>query len=495
MFKYLRQLASESLIYGLAGTLTRFITVFLVPLYTRALTPENYGVMSLVRNTTTLMGIVASLALDSAAHRFYWDTEDIEERKSTIACWTWSWLALAGAAATIVVVSAPTLAVKMTGTTQAVDALRLAAISVPFGVLGVVYANRARMQRRPWTVTIYAMVSSLVTVILSALFVLVLRQGIRGVFLAQFIVYFLTTLVLAVLLRDWIHPGLFKWNRLKKMVRYAVPLIPAVVSWWVIDVIDRYFLRVYSTTAEVGLYDIGYSIAAVVALGTAAFQQAWTPFALSIQNVADSRRVYANTLVAFTWVGSVACVGASLFAPEALRLLTTKSYYGASSVVPLLAFSYFSLGAAYITSLGVVVKKQTVSMGMAITIAAALNILLNFWLVPPYGKDGAALATLLSYAFVPVYMYYRSQKVYPIPYSFGKAGAIVLVAVAIILIGGVWTFQNVWVSVVTKLLLLSLFVPLLLAVQIVTFAQVKQFISSAIRTLEEYTAQRGIAAD
>src|SRR5262245_57121155 len=138
MLKYLRQLASDSLIYGLSGTITRFITVFLVPLYTRVLTPNDYGVMSLVRNSTALVAMFASLALDSAAHRFYWDTEDEVERKSTIASWAWSWLILATIGAVLIVVFADALAVKIAGTTSAVLPLRLAAWTLPLGVLGVV---------------------------------------------------------------------------------------------------------------------------------------------------------------------------------------------------------------------------------------------------------------------------------------------------------------------------------------------------------------------
>ena len=76
MLKYLRQLASESLVYGLAGTVSRFITLFLVPLYTRALTPADYGVMSLIRNTTTLVAMIASSSLDAATQCFYWDSKE-----------------------------------------------------------------------------------------------------------------------------------------------------------------------------------------------------------------------------------------------------------------------------------------------------------------------------------------------------------------------------------------------------------------------------------
>src|SRR5262245_8401794 len=103
MLKHLLRLATDSVVYGLSGIISRFLTIFLVPFYTRALTPADYGRMSLVRNTTVLLAMCASLALDSAAHRFYWDAQDSTTRKSTLASWAWCYLVTASIAAVAVV--------------------------------------------------------------------------------------------------------------------------------------------------------------------------------------------------------------------------------------------------------------------------------------------------------------------------------------------------------------------------------------------------------
>src|SRR5262249_29986173 len=153
-------LASDSLIYGLSGTITRFITVFLVPLYTRVLTPSDYGVMSLVRNSMILVAMFTSLALDSAAHRFYWDSEDIADRKATLANWACSWLLLTTVCAILVIICANGLAARIVGTVNAAQPLRLAAVTLPLGTLGVVYMNRLRMERRPWAFSCFALVNS-----------------------------------------------------------------------------------------------------------------------------------------------------------------------------------------------------------------------------------------------------------------------------------------------------------------------------------------------
>jgi O-antigen/teichoic acid export membrane protein len=480
MLKYLRQLASESLVYGLSGTVTRFITIFLVPLYTRALTPADYGVMSLIRNSTALVAMLASLALDSAAHRFYWDTEVLTDRKSALASWAWSWLSLSTIGAVVMTLFANAFVFKIVGTSDAIRPFRLAAWTLPFSVLSVVYLNRLRMQRKPWAFSIFALITSMISVVSAVLFVLILRWGVEGVFLAQLITATGVSLLMIAVMWDWLHPKYFDWKKLKDMLRYSIPILPAIVAFWVIDVIDRYFLRLYTTTAEVGVYEIGYSIAAVVALGTTAFQQAWIPFAMSIQHLPNARQIYAQTLVAYTWVGCFVCVGATLFAPEALRLLTTTAYYSASTVVACLAFSYFMMGAAYILSLGATIRKQTTSIGLAVGIGAILNIALNFWLVPRYGKDGAALATMLSYTVVPIFLYYRSQQIYEIPYRFGRTFAILLFAVIVIRVGGLWGIENWRFALFIKSSLMFLFLPLLFALRIVTMDHLRTVIGRPV---------------
>src|SRR5438105_3929844 len=89
MFKYLKQIVSESLVYGLAGVISRFLSVFLVPIYTRLFTPEDYGVMSLVSTTMALVASLVGFSLDSAAHRWFWDSEAEGHRKATVATWAW----------------------------------------------------------------------------------------------------------------------------------------------------------------------------------------------------------------------------------------------------------------------------------------------------------------------------------------------------------------------------------------------------------------------
>jgi O-antigen/teichoic acid export membrane protein len=479
MLKHLRQLASESLVYGLAGTISRFLGIFLVPIYTRIFTPEDYGVLSLVASTMAVVSIFSVLALDSAAGRWFWETEEEEDRRRTIASWAWCQLAVSAALAALMFAAADWLGRRIVGRGDAGLYFRLVALTLPLSVLGAVLINWLRMQRRPWATMLYTLGTSVAGILLSILLVVFLGWGLAGVYWAQIATLLVASAIAARLMRGWVSPRYFRWDRLRAMLRFAFPLIPAALAFWVVGFSDRYFVQAYRSTDEVGLYHIGSSLAAVVALVTTAFQQAWGPFAFSIHKQPDARRVYANVFLAYLWITCAVCTALTLFAPEVIRLVATEQYLGASTVVGFLSFSYVMMGLTYIASTGPGIMKTSAPTGAAVTVAAGLNLLFNFILVPWMGKVGSALATLLSQAVVPIYLFRASQRLYPIPYRFKAGLALLATAGLLVCLGTVWRSGSVWLDVAVKAGLVLLFLLAPFALGIVTPLQLRRLLRAA----------------
>ena len=480
MSKRLRSIASDSVVYGLSGVISRFISIFLVPIYTRLFSPEDYGVMSLVGSFIAVVSIFVVLGLDNSAHRWYWDTEDENDRRRTIASWAWCQFAVSSAFGLVIFFTADFIGLTIVGRADAGLYFRIAAVTLPLTVLGGVVSNWFRMQRRPWATTFYALGTTLLTVGLTLVFVVGLRWGLAGVYAAQAVALGVGTVVAAVLLKDWIAPRFIHGARLLLMLRFSLPLIPAGLAYWVVGFADRYFVQAYTSTAEVGLYSIGSALAGGVALVTGAFQQAWGPFALSIHQQSDARDTYAAVFLFYLWLTGALCAGISLFAPEILHILTTAEYAGASVVVGILALSYAMIGLTYIAGTGPSIARQTGPTGIAMVAAAVLNIILNFAMVPHYGKIGSAVATLISQSVVPIYLFRRSQQLYPIPYRF-KAGVILFsLTLSIIGVGIQIDAKNIWIAIALKLALLSLFVPILFLLRLVTPRQLAAVMTKSI---------------
>jgi O-antigen/teichoic acid export membrane protein len=174
----------------------------------------------------------------------------------------------------------------------------------------------------------------------------------------------------------------------------------------------------------VGLYSVAASVAAVVALFTVAFQFAWGPFALSIVDDPRVREVLGVALSWFMLVGCFLAAAISVFAPEVLRLLTTPPFYAAASSVPYLAFSVVALGIMQVVAIGAYVARKSMIVAGSIFLGAAVNVALNFALIPLMGRDGAGAATLVAYLAAAVFTYRRSQSHFEIDYHIGQVTVI-----------------------------------------------------------------------
>src|SRR5688500_1721665 len=138
MLRYIRQLAGESFIYGLAGAVGALIQIFLLPLYTRTFSKAQFGVLELVITTMNVLTLVAVLALDSSAHRWYWSSEDKQDRYRTVATWAWANFATTTLVALLVWIFAPWIAERISGNPGHAPLYRIASLTLPLGVLGLV---------------------------------------------------------------------------------------------------------------------------------------------------------------------------------------------------------------------------------------------------------------------------------------------------------------------------------------------------------------------
>jgi O-antigen/teichoic acid export membrane protein len=424
MFKQLSQLGRDTVAYGLSSVAASIFGIFLVPLYTRVLTPADYGLVALV---TAIMGVVGTfvvLGLDSAAGRWYFDDDDENRRMTVMGSWFWCQLVVASVAAVLIIVSAPRLAPLISQSPSASTVLVVAALTLPLMTFFQVAGLWLRCNRLAWKAAGFFTASALSSVVASAVLVLVFHLRVPGIFLGQLFGAIVTAVIAVTIIRRHIRLRHFSQPMLRKMIRYGLPLIPAAVAGWVTASSDRIILNVMLGGTAVGLYSIAASLASVVALFTVGFQFAWSPFALSTVHGPRGRDVVGAALSWFLFVSCLLAVTISVFAPEVLRLMTTPKFYAAASSVPYLAFSVVALGVMQVVAIGANVAKKSTIVAASMFCGAAVNVVLNFVLIPLMGRDGAGAATLVAYLGAAIYMYLGSQRHFVIHYRIGQVIAI-----------------------------------------------------------------------
>jgi len=176
------------------------------------------------------------------------------------------------------------------------------------------------------------------------------RKGIYGIYLSKLIVDILFSFVALYLIKSWIGKY-FSFFRLKQLLAYGVPIVPAGIAQWALDSANRYFLRYYSSLNDVGLYAIGGKVASIMGLLTGAFQLAWGPFAFSIHREDNARDIYASILTYYLVLTSGFAIILSLFAPEILRFYYQSLLWSIRCSI-IFDLRYDSSGTYYIVSMG-----------------------------------------------------------------------------------------------------------------------------------------------
>lgn len=453
MIKYLKQITGDSLIYGISGVVSKMIGIFLVPIYTRLFLPKDYGIINLVNTTFILLTILIVCGLDSSFARWFYDSEDETERKRSFAAYMWFQLFLSIIIAAIIILISPSISYFFFKEAGKPIYFILPAVTLMTNILPSVLINWLRLQRRPISTVIFTISQTIVTVGLTVLFVIVFRWQITGVFAALAISSAIFSLVVIFILKNWLSLKYFTKKRLLEMLKYAFPLIPAALSYWLLNNTDSYFIQYFTkNTAEVGLFGIGAMLASVLGMFTNAFQQAWGPFAFSLINSDDVKKIYANVFLLFGYAMSVLAALLMLFAPEALMVFTTPEYYDSAWVAGILGYNLVLIGFSYIAIIGISVNKNTRPYGAAMLYATIVTIVLNVILIPKFGKEGSALATVFAQIIVPIYLFYIGQKVYPVPYKFREVIIVMLSLLAVSTIVRFINFDNFAIQLTVKVI-------------------------------------------
>jgi O-antigen/teichoic acid export membrane protein len=474
------QLAKESAVYGLAGIITRSITIFLVPIYTRVFTPADYGTMAIIASITALVGSFLGLGAEAGVSAYFYDSEEERYRADLLFNYLFLQISTGIVLGAVLWALSPWLAdTFLASVPQGRTYIALAAAAVAFSGIASVISNAFRLLRRPWALMAYSLTSAVFSILLSILFVVVLGQGVLGNYVGGLLATSTFGVIALWLLRRWLHNGRLSVPVLRSLVALGLPYIPTGLALMVLGFSGRFLLEHFHSLTEVGLFSIATSFAAGLGLITGAFQMAVGPYALSIQHQPNARQTYADILT-FVLVGGVGlAVVASVFAREVLLLLATPAYLGAAVAVPFLAANTIVASISSIAMLGCWIGKRTGGLAWAAVAGGIVNVAAGFLLAPRFGVAGVSAAVVLGQAAYVGLLFYAAQRVHPIPYRWHEIAIIAAAGTGVVLLGLRVDTESIVVAVVLKLLVVLLFPVAVVVFRVIPGSQV----SHAVRRL------------
>jgi O-antigen/teichoic acid export membrane protein len=456
MFDNVRRVSRQLFAYGTADVMVLAVNFLLLPLYTRVLSPHEYGGVALLLLCEAFLKVVNRWGLDASYLRLCYDYPNDEDRK-TLAGTVAGFLAAAdGVIAVALVAAAAPINRALFGSLEFMTAYRLLVLNNFAGGFLFIPLTVLRIQERSRVFATVTFLRAFGTVLLRVILVLGLRYGVVGLVLADVIVTAATLIGLASTARA-VVAWRFSSKMLRDLLAYGLPHVPHGLLSQVMTMADRVVLGFYLPLSDVGIYLIGATVASVIKFYPVAFEAAWMPFAFDSRGRRDAPKLfarmgtYAFAVLAFL---VVALVG---LAPPIIELMLPGDYRAAMPLIPLLTVGMAVQSLSWFPMTSVNIAKRTGIFPIVTAIGAAASLIANLQLIPRFGLRGAGIALVASQLVTTATTVYFAQHAYRIPYEVGRLSKVLVASALTVVAMTMSTAASAWSTVGLRAALVLLF--------------------------------------
>ena len=444
----LKQLAGQTVIYGLSTILARIINFLFVPIYTRLLTPESYGVVTEFMAYIAVLQIVLVLGLETGCFRFA-NKEGVDPRK-----------VYSSAFVTVFCVSATFLALMIAFAQPIASALGyegyqscimyMGGILAMDAVTAIMFA-KLRQESKALKFAIFKTIKIITETVANLVLFLWFPKycaSVSDVWLLNFIpatpdfsyvifAIFISCIVCTLLfVPDFLKLSFSLDPKLtRQMLAYSLPLMVAALPGVINDFLDRILFRYFDTNADawrssLGLYQAAVKLAVIMNLFIQMFRYAAEPFFFRRAREGDSKQLYASVQEYFTAFCGLVFLGVILYI-DVVALILGPQFRSAVGVVPVMLLSYMLLGMLFNVSMWYKLSGKT-NMAIWITLSGlAVTALIIVLFMPKYSYWAAAYGHLASYVVMLAISSILGAKYYPIPYRWGRLAGIFVIMGAV----------------------------------------------------------------
>lgn len=457
MLARLKTTIQQSFIYSLSNVAAKAVGVILLPLYLHNLSVAAFGVWDLFDTTIQILAEIVILGQASAII-FLNNSEEYKEKKSS-TLYTLTIFILLFASLLVLIIEAvayysPSF---FTGSLVRAEYIRLSAYIILLRVMSNLFFAKVRAEEEAKFYTSVSIARVLLITGFTVYFIAKQRLGILGGLYGFLFAELITTGILAVKVIPQMKPK-FSKEMLSTALIFGFPLVFSSLGYMLLNLSDRYIIKLLLGAKYVGIYGLGYRVAGVLNMFLI------LPFNLSLMPIAykyfgknDDKRFYSKLMTYSTFMFVWGFVFLSLFSPEIVYLFAGRGNYDSTYIViPIILLSYVYSGMRLTAQLGMLLTKNTKFIAWITVFAALLNIILNFLLIPLFGITAAAVNTLISFVLFYYISQFVSDKYFKIPYENSKI--VLMIFTGSLLSGFVYIIQEISIgNIIYKLLITASF--------------------------------------
>ena len=444
-----KKVLSQTAIYGSSSVIGRLLNYLLVPLYTRAFIPEEYGVITEMYAYLAFFLVLLTYGMETTFFRFSNKSENRNVYSTALIS------VLSTALLFLFFINFKTETIANTiGYVGSEKLIVWLSFIIVLDVVSAIPFARLRNQNKAVRFSIIKLINILVNIALNIYFVIIMQYGFEYVFIANLIS---STITLFLLTPELIYINwAFDIKLYRKMIKYSLPLLFAGLAGMTNEAIDRILLKFYISDtnvamSELGIYGAFYKLSIIMTLFIQTFRYAAEPFFFSQAKSENNVKIYAQVLNYFVIITAIIFLFVTIYFDVAI-IFIGEDFRDERGflVVSILLLANMFLGIYYNLSIWYKLIDKTYYGAILSIFGAVITLILNIYLIPKISFVGSAWATLTCYFLMVLASLLLSKKQFPIPYNIKRITFYILSMLAIYFIVLITDFHilvdTIWIA-------------------------------------------------
>lgn len=399
-----KDLAKNTAIVSIGKICTQLITFLLLPVYTAVLSNEEYGVVDLLNTLTSLLLPIVTLQIEQGIFRYLIDCRENNEKQIKLITTIIRFMIIQSIVCIVIFLCVSPFIHN--------EYKYFLMANLLMGIFSSLLLQICRGLGDNATYAIGSFITGAFTVVLNVIFIVAFRWGAYGMLGATAISNFICAVYIFLKRKiyKYIKPKQFDKTILKEIIKYSVPLIPNMISWWIVSASDRTIISAVIGIAQNGIYSAANKFSGVFTTLYSVFNLTWTESASININSEDRDEFFSKILDFVIRFFGCLCLGTIAVMPFVFNILINEKFAEAYYQIPILILgSVFNILVSFVGSI-YVAKKLTKEIAKTSVISAVINIFVNIVLIKSIGLYAASISTVIAYALMFIYRWIDVKK-------------------------------------------------------------------------------------
>ncbi len=457
--------------YSLGSIFSALISLFSTPIITALIIPEEMGKASMYTLAFNLILQIVMLGTDQSYVRdFYRHTDSKGRRTLFVNCLVPS-LVCSLIACLIIYLFRVHISTLLLDQSSDLIVILLG-ISVFVGVFERFVMLLLRLEKRAILFSFLRFFSAGINFLIIYLYATQVKKDFYAIVYGNILAIMITVVLAICATRSEWHFRTIRWSKIRPLIRYGLPFVPAFLAAWIFEGVDKIVLRDFSNFEELGLFSAAFKFVAILSILQLAFTTFWAPMAMELYE-SDSiaaRKKFKNVFSiasALLFIGGLGLITST----DIIMLLFDKQYDKSAQIMPFLLFIPIMYTLSEVTVGGINFKNKTYWHLIIAIVSGVINSILCYILIPKYGAKGASMSTGLSYI-----MFFALRTIISIKYYPFKINKVKLICAIMLFMAICW--MNTFV-IFEKRILMCINIAGIFMTAALYFKEMKQILSES----------------